>query len=235
MGHLTTESLARIVSEVPYPEEKDHLDSCPACQAELQALRDQTEALGSLPDLRPPAGDWEALEGRLVSEGLVLSSGLPGTRSGWWSSRWLQAAAALILFFGGTVLGSRITAGGMGGGMGDLAMNPPPAGRELVPVGSGSGAPANLEEAASAVRLAERQYIDALVQYRQIMDAQGEPTLLGDPTSRFAAVEAIVAAGQAALEQAPADPFVNGVLVSAMAEREALLRNASLTRGDGVF
>jgi hypothetical protein len=119
--------------------------------------------------------------------------------------------------------------------MGDMALNTPPAGRELVPVSGGSTPPANLGEAASAVRLAERHYIDALVQYRQLLDSQGEPTLLGDPTSRFAAVEAIVAAGRAALEQAPADPFVNGVLVSAMAEREALLRNASLTRGDGVF
>lgn len=235
MGHLTTESLARIVSEAPYPEEKEHLDSCPACQAELRALRNQTEALGSLPDLRPPPGDWEALEGRLVGEGLVRTSGLslPGRRLR--SSGWIQAAAALVLFIGGTILGSGVMAGGSHGGPGDLAMDTPPPDRELVPIGSGGQPPASLEAAASAVRMAERQYIDALVQYRQIIDSRGEPSLLGDPTSRFAAVEGIVAAGRAALEQAPADPFVNGVLVSALAEREALLRNTSLTRGDGVF
>jgi hypothetical protein len=85
------------------------------------------------------------------------------------------------------------------------------------------------------VNLAERLYIDALVQYRQILDAQGEPSLIGDPTSRFAALEGIVAAGRAAVQQAPADPFVNGVLLQALAEREAILRNASLTRGNGVF
>ena len=45
MGHLTIESLARMVSEAPYPEEKDHLDSCMTCQAELRALREQTEAM----------------------------------------------------------------------------------------------------------------------------------------------------------------------------------------------
>ena len=67
------------------------------------------------------------------------------------------------------------------------------------------------------------------------MDAQGEPALIGDPASRFAALEGIVAAGRAAVQQAPADPYANGVLVSALAEREAILRNASLTRGDGVF
>lgn len=235
MGHLTVESLARIVSEAPYPEEREHLDSCPACQAELDALREQTESLGSLPDLRPPAGDWEALEGRLISEGLVRSSGISHARGRPWTIRWLQAAAALVLFMGGAALGSGITAGGDGEDSGDLAGAVSAPGRELVPVGSGVAPPVDLTEAASAVRLAERQYIDALVQYRQMLDAQEEPTLLGDPTSRFAAVEAIVAAGRAALEQAPADPFVNGVLVSAMAEREALLRKTSLSPGDGVF
>jgi len=232
MGHLTTESLARIVGEAPYPEEKDHLDSCPVCQAELRALRDQTEALGALPDLRPPTGDWEALEARLVSEGLVRSTGLAFRPTGWRASGWLQAAAALVLFVGGTALGSLFN------GEGRLASAPlsgPPAGLELVPVGGSAQPASTLAEAADAVNLAERQYIDALVRYRQMVDAQGEPSLIGDPTSRFAALEAIVAAGRAAVQQAPADPFVNGVLVSALAEREAILRNASLARGDGVF
>jgi hypothetical protein len=102
-------------------------------------------------------------------------------------------------------------------------------------VGSSAQPVSNLTDAAERVRLAERHYIDALVQYRQLMDAQGEPSLIGNPTSRFAALEGIVAAGRAAVQQAPADPFVNGVLVSALAEREAILRTASLTRGDGVF
>ena len=77
--------------------------------------------------------------------------------------------------------------------------------------------------------------MDALLQYRQILYSQGDPTYIGDPTTRFAAVEAIVAAGRAAVQQAPADPYLNGVLVSALAERQVLLRTASLTRGDGVF
>jgi len=232
MGHLTTESLARMVSEAPYPEEKDHLDSCPACQAELQALREQTEAMGALPDLRPPAGDWEALEARLVSEGMIRSSGLSFRSAHWRSSGWLQAAAALVLFIGGTAIGTRFTESSEIGG---FAQDGPPTGLELVPVGSGGQPAANMTDAAAAVRLAERQYIDALVQYRQLMDARGEPSLIGDPASRFAALEGIVAAGRAAVQQAPADPFSNGVLVSALAEREAILRNASLTRGDGVF
>ena len=232
MGHLTTEILARIVSEAPDPEEKRHLDSCPACRAELQAIAEQTEAMGALPDLRPPTGDWEALEARLVSEGLVRSSGFSSRGARWQSSGWLQAAAALVLFVGGTAVGSVFLRSGPGGGLAGVG---PPSGLELVPVSSAAQPASNLTDAAEAVRLAERQYIDALVQYRQIVDAQGEPSLIGDPTSRFAALEGIVAAGRAAVQQAPADPFVNGVLVSALAEREAILRNASLTPGDRVF
>jgi hypothetical protein len=232
MGHLTTESLARIVSEPPYPEEQEHLDFCLVCQGELQALKDQTEAMGALPDLRPPTGDWQALEARLLGEGLVRSSGLTFRTQRWRSSGWLQAAAALVLFVGGTALGNRISQPDL---LGTVAQDGPPAGMELVPVSSQMQSAGTLTDAAAVVNLAERQYIDALVQYRQILDAQGEPGYVGDPTSRFAALEGIVAAGRAAVQAAPADPFANGVLVSALAERESILRNASLTRGDGVF
>lgn len=232
MGHLTTETLARLVTDPPFGEERDHLDSCLICQEELTALREQTEAMGALPDLRPPFGDWEALEGRLVSEGLVRSSGLSLKSGGWRSSGWLQAAAALVLFIGGTAVGTSLFSNREGRLLSNAG---PPSGMELVPVSSGAQSVSNLGDAAAAVRLAERQYIDALVQYRQIVDAQGEPSLIGDPTSRLAALEAIVAAGRAAVQQAPADPFVNGVLVSALAEREDILRNASLTRGGEVF
>jgi hypothetical protein len=232
MGHLTIETLASLVGEIPSPEEQEHLDACATCRKELEGLTAQTEAMGSLPDLRPPAGDWEALEGRLASEGLIRSSGLAGKASRVWGSPWLQAAAALVLFLGGAVVGPRFTASR---GLEDLADQGPPPGMQLIPVSTEAQPVSNIAEAAEAVRLAERYYMDALLQYRQLMDAQGEPTYIGDPAARFAAVEAILAAGRAALKQAPADPYVNGVLAGAMVEREALLRTASLSPGDGVF
>jgi len=231
MGHITLERLAQLVGDPPSPEEEEHLKRCSACRDELKGLKEQTEAIGSLPDLRPPAGDWEALEARLAAEGLVRSSGLSRRPSRWWSPGWLQAAAALILFLGGTAVGS----GAWGdGGSEDLATTPPP-GLELIPVGAQAQPVSNLAEAAAAVNTAEQQYMLALLQYRQILDAQGEPTYIGDPTTRLAAIEAIVAAGRAAIQQAPADPYVNGVLVSALAEREAFLRKASLNPAEGVF
>ncbi|MBT8398807.1 MAG: hypothetical protein HKO65_12055 [Gemmatimonadetes bacterium] len=232
MGHLSIEVLARIVSEAPTPEEQIHLGECSDCASELRAMIEQTEGIGSLPDLRPPHGDWEALEARLVSEGLIRSSGWAGQASGRWSSRWFQAAAAVVLFLGGTALGSGVMARG---DLPGIAQDSPAGGLELIPVGAEAQPISNLADAADAVNAAERRYMLALLQYRQMMDAQGEPTYVGDPTARFAAIEAILAASRAAIQQAPADPFVNGVLVSSLAEREAFLRNASLTPADGVF
>jgi len=232
MGHLNLETLARLVTERPSTDEEHHLDECAACREELNALREQTEAIGSLPDLRPPPGDWEALEARLVSEGLVHTSGLMHRTRRWWSTGWAQAAAAVVLFLGGTALGSRVLASGSGI---DSVMERPGGGLELIPVSAQAQPVTNLAEAAEVVNLAERQYMDALLQYRQLLDSQGDPTFVGDPTARFAALEAIVAAGRAAVQQAPADPYLNGVLVSALAERQALLKTASLSPAGGVF
>jgi hypothetical protein len=110
-----------------------------------------------------------------------------------------------------------------------------PASGELVPMAAQIQPASTLEEAAEYVRRAERQYIDAMVQWRQLTDAQGDPLYVGDPAARLAALQGIVAAGHAAVQQAPADPFMNGVLVSALAEREAIIRNASLAPGAEVF
>ena len=79
MGHLSTETLARIVDETPRPDEAEHLAACGACAAELQAMKAQTEALRALPELLPPVGDWDVLEARLRSEGLIEGPGRPLT------------------------------------------------------------------------------------------------------------------------------------------------------------
>jgi len=199
---------------------------------ELRALEDQTERVGSLPDLRPPPGDWEALEARLISEGLIRYSGLSRNRDSWWRSGWLQAAAAVVLFLGGATLGPGFLAfrGNDDGATGGL-----PPDLQLIPVASEAQPITDLADAAEAVNVAERRYMDALLRYRQLLDAQGDPTYIGDPTARFAALEAIVAAGRAAVQKAPTDPYLNGVLVSALAERQALLHNASLAPGSGIF
>lgn len=225
MEHLTPETLARLVSEAPDARERRHLAECPDCRAELEAMKSQTLALGRLPNLRPPLGDWAVLEARLTSEGLVRPDrsflGMASTPA------WMKVAATLLLFLGGTGLGMGLAARGVGPG---VPSAPPTGVAERASLALTSTAVRSLPEAEAAVRLAERRYMDALVQYRQLMDAEGGPVPGGTPESRLAALEYLVAAGQAALEQAPADPIINGFLASALAERratrEATLRQA---------
>ena len=218
MKHLTLETLARLVDEAPSPSEREHLQSCATCRQELEALEEQTEALGSLPDLRPPRGDWTMLEVRLAREGL-LRSGVRASGGGLLPAGWMQTAAALLLFLGGTGVGAAAVRGGAASD---------PAGTDLAAVERAR----TPEEAADAVRRAEEFYIEALSRYRELADASEPGTADGDPAGRYAALEGILAASRAAVREAPADPFINGILVSTLAERDATLRRISTTADD---
>ena len=227
MEHLNLETLARLVDEAPTAEEQSHLAMCEECVIELDAMREQSLSLGSLPDVRPPKGDWAVLEARMVSEGLVRSSrGLSRLAM---TPGWMKAAAAAVLFLGGTGLGMQMAQSPVLGGNG---------------VASAAGGPFSLasttvstvDEAAAAVRLAERQYVDALIQYNQLSSDQ-DPGSVQYDSDRLAALEYLVAGAQAGLEQAPADPFFNGLHASLLAERQSA-RQATLRRastGNGWF
>lgn len=225
MEHLSAETLARLVDESPTDEERRHLESCDRCRSEADALRQQTEALGRLPDLLPAPRDWPVLEARLMSEGLLdpggrFRSGLARTPS------WLRTVAMVILFLAGTGVGA-VAVNGPGVGSSTSALSALSVG----PFGAASDRTPTVDEAAEAVHLAERQYVDALVRYRQLVDSRdgdGVP----DTESRIAALEHLVRAGQAALREAPADPFLNGLVASAVAEREAVLQRVSSSGND---
>lgn len=221
MEHLSRETLARLVDEAPGPEEAEHLATCLACTSELDALRAQTQALASLPEIRPPLGDWEVLEDRLRAEGLVRHYGLLQRMTLAQTPPWMRIAAATALFVGGSTLGA------------GLAWNQPAAVQTAEAPADGAAqftSARDVDGAAAAVRIAEANYISALTRYRQLLDEQGGSDVIGDPSSRFAALEYLVAAGQAAVRQAPADPFINGLLASTMAEREAALRRISTSQ-----
>ncbi|MDT8342506.1 MAG: hypothetical protein RQ751_13425 [Longimicrobiales bacterium] len=225
MEHLSLEALARLVDETPAPAERRHLSECGRCRTELELLQGQTRALGQLPDLVPPRGEWTVLEARLMSEGLLrhersLLAATPG---------WMKAAAVVLLFLSGTGLGAVLGAGGPGAVAMRTAPGAVPGAGTVVQASDG---PASLEEAREAVRLAERRYMDALVRYRQLVQDDGGAAQGNAPETRLAALEYLVAAGRAAVEQAPADPFLNGFLTSALAERQVTYQ-AALARTGG--
>ncbi len=217
MEHLSAETLARLVDEEPQPDEAEHLVDCQRCASERKAFRGQTDALRALPEIVPPQGDWRVLEARLRSEGLVQSPGLFQTLGLARTPEWMRAAAAVLLFLSGTATGAALTSG---------------AASELF--GPSIAEATSVEDAASAMRLAEDSYVAAFSRYRELWAQNGGETFVGDQLSRYAALEYLVSVSLAAVRQAPADPFLNGVLTSALGERDALVRLVSAS-GDNWF
>lgn len=211
MQHLNDETLARLVDEEPDEIERDHLESCADCRAELEDLSELTRSLQELPTLTAPADGWSALSGRLAEERLVHPVGFSPAR------QWLlRAAAAVAIFIGGTYTGARLD-------------GEPPAMPGVGPVPMNVTAAANDPEA--RLREAEAAYLEALTRYGQ---QAGDPSA-GDALNRLAALEGIVLTTRAALEQAPADPVINGYHLAAVGAREAMLRQIEATEEDGWY
>jgi hypothetical protein len=217
MEHLSLEALARLVDEEPGADAAEHLEQCVRCADELTRLRDLRDALGSLPEIVPPQGDWQEIEARLRSEGLVQSPGLFQKLGLARTPPWMRSAAAVLLFLSGVGTGAAITSE-----------------RGSVLFGPSVAEAGTVEEAAAAMRLAEEGYVAAFTRYREVLAEDGGETLVGDPLSRYAALEHLVSVSQAAVRQAPADPFLNGILTSAIAERDAMVSMVSAS-GDNWF
>ena len=240
MSHLTLETLARLIDDAPDPTETGHLDICEQCRTELEALRADAAALRALPDPEPPIAAWLALDQRLKREGLVR----PRT----WPTSLLRMAAVLAVFLVGSVVGAwlmtrqnvRYAATTAPGAVAlpsqRVADNPAAFDTESVtvaplPSAVMTTAPAvaartnvrpavTPEEAVARLRDAERAYLAALGRYA---DMSGR-SAASDPLARLAALESIVATTRAALGQAPADPVLNGYHLTAVAQRDAMLR-----------
>lgn len=218
MSHLSLEALARLIDEPASPEEAEHLTACPACRHELDAMREEIAALAELPDLLPPPDSgWQKLEERLIEDGLIATQTRPRNRGA--THRLLRLAAGLALFLAGGVSGiavqSRIAESG-GPGTGTAAI---------------AAEPGSLAEAAESLRAAEQAYLTAIAHYTELADK--EPT--SDPIARLAALEDIVMTTRAALASAPADPVINGYHLTALAQREATVKQIALTSADRWF
>lgn len=201
MQHLSEEALARLVDEAPDEAEAVHLEHCEHCRVELEEMSRQTRALEMLPDLAAPAGEWRTLAARLAEEDRF------GRRSRWavgWPRQAMRAAAGLALFLGGAATGA-------------LALRPGPA--AVTPAAPVAATPATTADPAAQLRAAEAAYMRALSRY-----SESEGVRAPDPLNRLAALEGIVLTTRAALEAAPEDPVINGYHLSAVGQRDALLR-----------
>lgn len=93
----------------------------------------------------------------------------------------------------------------------------------------GSYSPRNAQEAATMLRDAESMYLDALAQYAQL---SGELREIDDPVARLVVLESIVLTTREALARAPADPIINGYHMTAVAQRDATLRQLAARSGE---
>jgi hypothetical protein len=238
MSHLTLETLARLVDDAPDPTEAGHLDICPQCREELEALRADAAVLHALPDPDPSIAQWIRLEQRLEREGLMR-------RSWRWQPALLRLAAALVIFVLGAVSATlalrprerqlmtandaplrTVTAQPetIYVPAATLAQNSLPAAeRAPAPAPVGAVAARTPEEAMARLRSVESDYMAALTRYSELSGRLDD----GDPLARLAALESIVATTRAALGRAPADPVINGYHLTAVAQRDALLRQVS--------
>ena len=211
MPHLTLEALARLVDEAPENHEEAHLAACGECRAELDALREQTEALGMLPKLLPPPDSWPELRRQMVKDGIIRN----GRR--WRPGPTLtRVAAALLLFVGG-------------GAAGYLARGPVVAPVERVAEAPAPESAASAADLTQEVERTEEMFAAALDRF---MRASG--TEAPDPAARLAALDNIVLTTAEALNESPADPVINSYHLTAVAQRKQLIRQLQAS-GEPVF
>lgn len=236
MEHLTPDTLARLVDEGPVAAEREHLGACAHCRDEWDALREQTSLLGGLGRIGPPPGSWQAVQQRLLDEGLLRP---PAIR---WRSTAVRAAAAVLVVVGASVLTWR--AGGGSDAAAPVrrlaavearsptaratqrvAPTPAPPVRSAVDVGSVATEP----KRATTRRFAAAQPVGATrrVALPAVPDA--------DALEQLAAWEGVVLATGDALERAPADPVANRLHFAALRQRDAALRTLALTSREPWF
>lgn len=220
MERMNLERLARLVDERPTPEEQKALDGDPGLRRELEALKEQSWSLRNLPALLPPVGGWHQLEKELSAAGLIHGQ----SRAAVWR-KWMQVAAAVVLFVGGTSVGWVSASAGepglqAGGGesAATLASFAAPATFE---------APTTIDEATALVELKDREFRAALAEYRRLLLAQAGAQPGQNPAARLPYIQTIAAATHVAAEAHPGDPFINSYLVRVMEEQAQALRQIS--------
>lgn len=254
MSHLSLEAIARLVEDTPGAEEAAHLESCAECRGQLEEMTQEVHALSLLPDMAAAPDQWASLEQRLVQEGLIRTRS-PGSYGR--TARLMQIAAAVTLFLGGSLAGrmtaepTLITTAAAPTTQAPverepaaapatvLASDPTPALAEREPAPQtvrrnpdvtlassdafGRSNPASVEDAAALLRQTEELYLAALTRYAELA-SQAES---GDPIARLAALQSIILTTQAALNQTPTDPVINGYHLTALAQRDATLRQVA--------
>jgi hypothetical protein len=170
--------------------------------------------------IEPPPTEWDQIEGKLLEEGLIRR------RAGqsFWSSTAVRAAATVAVFAFGTFTGIAWTNGrdGSAGQTGQVARTTSATAPSLIVATE----PETPEQTLQLYRQAEALYLEMLTRVAALEEEEGG----GDPMARLAALEGIATITRSALDQAPADPVLNGYHLTALAQREATIRQIAASQ-----
>ena len=259
MSHLSLETIARLVEDEPDSVEAAHLSACTECRTQLDAMTEDVHALAMLPDMAAAPDQWDVLERRLAEEGLIRHG---ARHFGTTARMMPIAAALLLFVGGALAgrMSAQAPALTMATAPAQepaavrpavdtrpaitppaslatsatprAADEPQPEPRGSVTFASSGGSdmplPATREDAAQYLRAAESMYLEALTRYAELA-SQAES---GDPVARLAALQSIILTTQAALNETPTDPVINGYHLTALAQRDATLRQVALASGE---
>ena len=230
MSHLPPERLASLTDEPPTAVELGHLASCELCAHE-RAAYESLRALSAIEQTRigTPLTSWESLAPALRADGTIdTGEWRVARRDRRTQNAWLQAAAAVLLLFGGVAYGRYSSR--------TLASTGPSTGEANSTAVANTTAPdfSNVDEA----RAAKAQY-ELLYQSAALYLAEHDTTEYG-PTSpaairhRLATLDEVGATVRQALSESPADPVINGYYLTTLGQREATLRQLQAVLPAGV-
>jgi hypothetical protein len=222
MVHLNNETLSELLDGSPAPGVQEHLASCSVCQGELELLRRMRTQLRELPQLDPPPDLWSRIEERLPYGRERRWPGRPGRVA-------LRVAAMAAVFVIGLALGQAFQRGDSAGDVAQPVAGVPATVSEV----GAPGTPASLGDAMAEVRRLAAEYDAALRTLQRMAEGRGATDASPLARQRLANLEALVEASRAALATDPADPVLNTYLFTAVAERDALVRQLTSASGSG--
>lgn len=231
--HLETSRLSALLDAPGSdPAAAEHLDECAACRSEFEQMRRTRMALSAMDDLPPPAGQWERIEPELEARGLIATGGPveegadggavrgDGVGSLFTSgAAWLRAAAAVLIFTGGVLLGNQMTGPFTGGAAGGAD-----ADRSAVSNTLPADQPGQLAAAGPAGE--DLDYEQWLRQLETLRASGPSPEeALSDPEAaaeHLARLDALIRGARDYVQEMPADTRLNDFLFEVVEDRRAL-------------